>query len=150
MVPYAFRLLDYVAKRDTNSNDDGKCECARDDGGQVQNFGFGCLWLHGISIPLCHVHKGISEPSTKNKPTIFHRLPVIGMVTFSHISLKMQLTALRLQERQPWWQPVVVCCLLIMQQKFDMKKPAGFPTGWILRSGSYPVSLTINKSSMMA
>ena len=59
LVPYAFRLLDYVAKRDTNGDDDGKCECARDDGGQVQNFGFGGLRLHGISISDCHVCKGI-------------------------------------------------------------------------------------------
>lgn len=59
LVPYAFRLLDYVAKRYTNGDDDGKCECASDDGGQVQNFSLGCLWLHGISISDCHVHKGI-------------------------------------------------------------------------------------------
>lgn len=71
LVPYAFRLLDYVAKRDTNGDDDGKCECARDDGGQVQNFSLGCLWLHGISISDCHVYKGIWEPSAKNKSSIF-------------------------------------------------------------------------------
>jgi hypothetical protein len=71
LVPYAFRLLDYVAKRYKYSNDDCEGGKSADDKSKVYDFLLGCLWLHGISIPLCHVYKGISEPSTKNKPTIF-------------------------------------------------------------------------------
>jgi hypothetical protein len=48
LVPYTFRLLDYVTDGNDDSNDDSKRKCARYGKGKVYDFGFGCLWLHGV------------------------------------------------------------------------------------------------------
>jgi len=48
LVPYTFRLLDYVTDGNEYGYDYCKRKGSRDDDSQVGHFGFGCLWLHGV------------------------------------------------------------------------------------------------------
>lgn len=55
LVPYTFRLIDHVTQGNEYAYDDCERKGGRDDDSQVGDFGFGCLWLHGVLYQFVNV-----------------------------------------------------------------------------------------------